>query len=479
MAQELFGSENFSKGLITVVPAHLVEEGGSPACSNVDFSESLGRLTKRKGHSLLITANAANRPVCGLFEYIKYDGTTKILAASNDDVYEVTAPGTWSSIHNDAALNGANVNFCTFDNFCIFVSENLTTQRWLGSGSSSALSGTPPSNAKYIESHKGRVFIANTSAGKSRLHFCVLDDPEDWTTLGGDEGAGFIDVGLDDGDQITGIASLGQVLLVFKNTSTWALYGNAPTNYTIRKISNGVGCVAPKSIVKCEAFAIFLGQDGVYSARADGVALLSYNIKPTIDAISYTTKTLAAAGRLRSQYWLAVDTDANSLNDTVYVLDYIYGTWSIYTNKKEHVFCRRQNGTLISGGSDTDVIRLHDDTENDNGSAITFVWDSKEYHLDQFTNIKKLHDIMMSAYPISGKTVTVSTVINGVTQGTTISFSLTGSGSQDKVFLKGRHLPDTYYGQYVRVRFTNADTSATVKIFGYSISAEVEERRNG
>ena len=105
--------------------------------------------------------------------------------------------------------------------------------------------------------------MANSSAGASRLHFCQLNNPEDWTTAGGSTGgAGYIDVGLDDGDQITGLSSIGQVLLVFKKLSVWALYGNSPGNFTVRKISTAVGCISGRSIQKAESFAIFLGRDG-------------------------------------------------------------------------------------------------------------------------------------------------------------------------------------------------------------------------
>lgn len=472
------GSEDFSKGLVTAVPAHLIEDGATPNCQNIDFSESFGRLTKRKGQSTLFTANAGSIQVTGLYEYIQADGDTFVIASSNDDVYNLTGSGTWTSIHNNASLNGANVNFTTFNDLLIIVSENLTTQKWNGAGSSSDLLGTPPSNVKYIENHKGRVWMANSSAGKSRLHFSSIDNAEDWTTSG-DSGASYIDVGINDGDQITAIASIGSVLIVWKNTSTWAVYGNKPSNFTVRKISNAVGCVAPKSVVIAESFAIFLGQDGVYSARPDGVALLSYNIKPTIDTISYATKQIASAGRLRSQYWLAIDTDADSKNDTVYVLDYVYGSWGIYTNIKASVFCRRRAGTLISGGSDTDIIRLHDDTENDTGSAINAIWDTKEYHLDTWTNLKQIHDIMMSAAPITGKAITISHIINGITQGTTLTFTLTPTSTEDKVFLSKQHVPDTSYGQYIKFRFSNNETDARIKIYGYSIAANVLERQNG
>lgn len=476
MANAILGSQNFSGGWVTALPAHLIEDGATPNVQNVDFSESFGRLTKRKGHSNYIAANVTNIPVTGLYQFITNAGVEHLVASSNDDVYNISAPSTWTSIHNNASLNSANVNFATYNNLCIFVSVNLTTQKWTGSGSSSALGGSPPSNAQFIDTHKRRVFIANTSAGVNRLHYSALDNPEDWTTA---NDAGYIDIGLGDGDHITGIASLGTALMIFKKRSTWALYGSGPSNFSVRQVSPSVGCAAPKSIVKADKFCIFLSYDGVYSVNSDGVALLSYNIKPTIDAITTTARPLCAAGRLFTQYWLAVDTDADGKNDEVYVLDYLYGVWGRYTNKKENVFYRLVDGTLLSGGSDTDVIRKHNDTDNDAGSAITATWDTKDYDADDWTKKKRLMDVIISAYPISGKTITVSHLLDGVVQGTTISMSLTASGSQDKVYLVGRHLPDTSYAGWIRFRLTNAETDARIRVFGYSIAVNALERQNG
>lgn len=476
MAHTVLGSQNFSGGWVTSLPAHLIEDGATPNVANVDFSESFGRLTKRKGYSSYVSANITNIPVTGLYEFIVQAGTKYYLASSNDDVYEIATPSTWTSRLNSAGLNGANVNFTTFDELCIIVSENLTTSKWTGSGAASSLSGTPPSNVKYVDTHKRRVFMANSSAGANRLHYCALDNPEDWTTA---NDAGYIDIGIGDGDHITGIASLGTALIIFKKRSTWALYGSGPANFSVRQISPAVGCAAPRSIVKADKFCIFLANDGVYSVNSDGVALLSYNIKPTIDAITTTARPLCAAGKLFTQYWLAVDTDADGKNDEVYVLDYLYGVWGRYTNKKENVFHTLVDGTLLSGGSDTDIIRKHNDTDNDAGSAISLTWDTKDYDADDWTKKKRLMDIIISAYPISGKTITVAHLLDGVVQGTTISMSLTASGSQDKVYLVGRHLPDTSYAGWVRFRLTNAETDARIRVFGYSMAVNVLERQNG
>ena len=484
MAEKLkvVGSQNFAQGWVTAVPAHLIDEGATPNVQNVDFSESFGRLTKRRGHSLLLTARAGgSEKICGLYEFVNSAGTARLVAATLDDIYEVTAPGTWTSIHTDSSLDGTPVQFETFNDLCIIVGEQLTSQKWTGTGATSALGGTPPANVKHVQSHKRRLFMANSSAGTSRLHYSALDDAEDWTTV---SDAGFIDINDRDGDVITGLCSLGSVLLIFKKRSIFALYGNSPSNFSIAQLSPSVGCANPKTIVKCDKFCIFLSADGVYSCNDDGPVLLNYNIKPTIDAITDTARGIAAAGKLRTQYWLAIDTDADGVNDEVYVLDYVYGVWGRYTNKKEHVFYRRYNGTLISGGADTDVIRLHDDTDNDNGSAINMIWDTKDYDGEDWTVKKYLRDLKVVAEPISAKAITISHLINGIVQGDTITFTLTATSTEDKVYLgftpaTNHHFPVGSNGQYFRFRFSNNQTSARVKLLGYSAGYLSDERRTG
>jgi hypothetical protein len=479
MSKKIINSNSFQGGLVTLNPGHLLDDGASPSNQNVDFSTSLGRLTKRKGYSNYVTANIGSTPVTGLYEYIKADGTTVLYAVVQDDIYEIANPSTWTSRLNNATVDIGEANFATFDNLCIAVSPNITTSKSTG-GAFSSLLGSPPSNVKYIETHKGRVFMANSSAGKSRLHFCFLNEPEDWTTIAGETtDAGFIDVGLDDGDQITGIKSIGNVLLVFKTTSTWAVFGSNPLDFKVRKISPTVGCCANKTIIACDTFAIFLANTGVYAANSDGVTMLSYNIKPTIDTWTSTQRSTACAGRLNTQYWLAIDSDSNSLPDVVYYLDYVYGVWGYYTNKKENVFYTRRDGTLLSGGSDTDVIRKHNDTDNDNGSAISMIWDTPDYDFDDWVAVKNCLDIIVSAYPITGKTLTISHIVDGITSATTISMSLTPPSTQDKVFLVKRHQPSTSYGRFIRYRFTNNETSAPIQVFAYSIGGNLSERQNG
>ncbi len=470
-------TQNFSRGLVTVKPDHLLEEGETPSCSNIDFSRSVGRLTKRRGYSLLYTALGGTNPVCGLGEFVTAAGVAKVVAAVNNDVYVLSGAGTWTSIFT-GAFAGAAVNFATYNDLLIIVGSAVTTQKWTGAGASANLGGTPPSNVKFVKTHRNRLWMANSSAGKSRLHYSALSNAEDWTTAGD---AGFIDVGKDDGEQITGLASVGPFLVIFKQNSTWVLKNGTPTTFTLQKISTSVGCVAPRSIVECEQFALFLSNSGVYAANQSSVALMSYNIQPDFDAMSNATKALAVGGRIRTQYWLSVDTDSDSTNDTAYVLDYVYGIWGKYTNKKETVYLTRQDGTLISGSMDAQaVIRKHDDTSNDNGTAITLTYDSPGYEFDDWVRRKQLHDIVLKTNAIVGKTVTVSHLVDGTLQSNTKVFNLDAAlTGNNEVIHKFYHPPDTSYGLNIRIRISNAETSADLEVYGYSLRAKMRERENG
>ena len=576
-------SSNFQGGLNTLQPAHLLADGQTPNCQNVDFSRSLGRLTKRYGHFEYVTTRGySDGAPTGLYEYITASGATRFFAVTKSVIYEIftnavpgwvpryikdgttksidevqldsgaaagqqvrvqttTAHGystgnvvkisgltggtltpynghfytvtvststkfflleatSGTALTNYTGLTGTSTlssatalgetNFITFNDLCIAVSPQISTLK-ATTGDFSILLGTPPANGKYIENHKGRVFIANHGGGKSRLSFCYLNNPEDWTTIAGDStDAGFVDVGLDDGDVITGIKSIGSVLLIFKNNSTWALFGSSASDFKVRKLSPLIGCSANRTIVAADNFAIFLAQQGVYAANSEGVTMMSYNIKPNLEAFTDAQRAGAVAGRTNTQYWLSYDASGDGKNESVYVLDYVLGVWGFYSNKKLAVCYTTRAGRLLAGQSDSDAIYAHNDpaheifagtasTGNDAEGAVDMFWDTPDYDFGDWTCIKHPLDIEVVATPISGKTITVSHYVEGVVQSATLPFLLTASGSQDKVYLKKRHLPGTSYGGYLRFRLRNAEASALTQVFGYSIIAYVDERQNG
>ena len=71
------------------------------------------------------------------------------------------------------------------------------------------------------------------------------------------------DLGPDDGDYITGLASFEGFVLVYKSNSTWVLYTKDGQVYDQRKASKGFGAVSPQAIASYAATQIVLGPRGV------------------------------------------------------------------------------------------------------------------------------------------------------------------------------------------------------------------------
>lgn len=461
--------EDFHAGLWTSRPAHSLPPGAATICRNVDFSRACGRIAKRRGIQIDQASLGAGK-ITGMHQFIQSTGSKFNLASSGSNVYRVTG-GVWTSIYAGAMAN-ADCNFVTFSDLTIMVSSTEPTMKWDGVAAAMAvLLGTPPSNGKCICVWQNRVWIANTSAGKSRLHYSNAGLPEDWTTAGG---AGFLDINLNDGDEITGIIAVGPSLYIFKNRTVYRITGVSPSTFQVTPIILGRGCVSQRSIVSMGPFVIYLSQYGVHSV-GDGVdGFMSEAIRFDIENL---TKTGTCAGKTRDLYVLAYDSDADGKNDAAYVLDLRLGVWSQWTNVKSNVFVTRDDGTLTSGGADLAIIRKHDSGEDDEGGAITMTWRSPKYYFDDFTGSKQLLDVYWNAKVIAGKTLTTNVYVDGVLKDTQSAQSLSAVAAGEDIKTFGIDSTDSVYGRFIQIEFTNAELAAAVEITDFNILAKVIPRQ--
>lgn len=461
--------EDFHAGLWTSRPAHSLPPGAATVCRNVDFSRAAGRLAKRRGIQI-DQASLGAGSVSGMHQFIQSTGGKFNLASAASNVYKVTG-GVWTSIYA-GAMAGADCNFVTFSDLAIMVSSTEPTMKWDGAAASMAvLLGTPPANGKCICVWQNRVWIANTSAGKSRLHYSNAGLPEDWTTAGG---AGFIDINLNDGDEITGIVPVGPSLYVFKNRTVYRITGVSPTTFQVLPVVLNRGCVAPRSLVAMGPFVIYLSQYGVHSIGESVDGFMSEAIRFDIEAL---TKTGVCAGRTHDTYVMAYDSDADGKNDSAYVLDLRMGIWTQFTNVKATCFVTRDDGTLTSGGSDLKIIRKHDSGEDDEGGAITMTWRSPKYYFDDFTGTKQLLDAYWNAKAITGKTLTTNVYVDGVLKDTQSAQSLSPLSVGEDIKTLGVDSTADVYGRFIQIEFVNAEVAAPVEITDFNIAAKVTPRQ--
>ena len=143
----------------------------------------------------------------------------------------------------------------------------------------------------------------------------------------------------DDNSPITGMAPLGEHMVVFKRDSIWMMVGvgeNPSTNtadFRGRKIVDGVGCVSHASIQKIRGRLVFLAEEGVYAFDGTpNIQKLSDRIDTTITSINtYRTAFAASAHwKTRNCYLLSVATRGVMDNDKTLVYDYRNDAWWIW-----------------------------------------------------------------------------------------------------------------------------------------------------
>lgn len=473
---DILGAE-FHEGLVTAFPKYVIPNGACSHIQNVDWTRKRGRICKRRGIASLQAELAGGNQVSGLWQYNLSSGTSHYIASRNNNVYSVSG-GVWTSRYA-GAMAGAQCNFATFNDLLIMVAPSEATQKWDGVAANfAALLGTPPSNGKYVVVWKNRLWIANTSAGKSRLHYSNEGNPEDWTTVGA---AGFIDVDKNDGDEITGIIPMGPVLYVFKKRTVHRLTGHDPQSFDLQPIVLNRGCVAPRSIVAMGPFVMYMSDYGIHSINPNGNVdgLLSDAVQFDIEDLSESVKGLSAAGKIRDLYILAYDSNADGKNDTAFVLDVRTGAWSKWSNINVSVFVTTLQSALISGGSDKTILRTHNSGEDDEGVAIEMIWRSRQFDLGDWTGFKSVLDVFFAAKPIAGKTVTVRVRVDGV-QVDTFSETLTAFqvlGTDGDCFITGKDAAFAVPGRFLEVEFYNNELAASIEIMGLSVQATLEPRQ--
>jgi hypothetical protein len=175
----------------------------------------------------------------------------------------------------------------------------------------------PTPRARYVHEHRNRMWFANIQQDEvdprdqtgeypdtvsrveypSRVYWSDLYQPDRWD--------GFVDVFPEDGDEITGICSLHNNLVVMKRTHTYLILGSSPDNFEVRLANPNRGCVAPRTLQVMDNAVIARGVDAVHAFDGANFVSISEKIRPDIEAVQRQYREFCAAGVWRSRYYLA------------------------------------------------------------------------------------------------------------------------------------------------------------------------------
>ncbi len=198
--------------------------------------------------------------------------------------------------------------------------------------------------AKYVEAYNNYVFLANVSVGSTtyptRLYWSNLQDPTTFLTTS------FIEVAMNDGQQITGMKVLGDNLIIFKTRSIYTISftGDPDIPFILQaggKSNSDVGCVSPFSIQEVTNGLVFLSFDGLYYFDGSNSTKMSDRINPTILGLNNTRLSQARSmvQHNKHRYLISVPSSSSTTNDTVITWDWYLNAFSVYSGINASSMC--------------------------------------------------------------------------------------------------------------------------------------------
>jgi hypothetical protein len=238
----------------SVAPNELVD------CTNYDVMQD-GTLRTRPP----ITSSAGKSDWSSnslMLGYFVLESAAYLIASASGGIYRQTLGGaTWSTV--TTAINSEAM--VQYQNKAYFINNNLSVATGGGSWD-----GTTYSAVANIPTGRGGIAFKDRlwvwkglggDANSSRLYYSKPTDFTVWTVPDG----GFIDIGPGDGQYITAVIPVNDVLIIFKNASTWVLsFTGDPGSGNLRQISTTVGANNRFATAKYENSLYVLYQGKVY-----------------------------------------------------------------------------------------------------------------------------------------------------------------------------------------------------------------------
>jgi hypothetical protein len=187
-------------------------------------------------------------------------------------------------------------------------------------------------NGQYMVFFGNRIWMTGIKEDPSAIWFSELvsigeggaqADPSAWPA------SNVVRFDSSDGYNITGIGTVGPYLLTFKESKTWVIHDiNTGAN---RRLSDTVGCIAPRSIVETNGGTFFLTADqGLYLTEGSKLHEMSYNVKPTILGLNPAQREHAAGAYFNNHYYLSFAAGTSNTNNRTLDYDVQLKSWWLH-----------------------------------------------------------------------------------------------------------------------------------------------------
>lgn len=268
---------------------------------------------------------------------------------------------------------------------------------------------------RFVKIYKNRIFFAGSEDRANLIYFSEYNDlnnfpPDNYFLVktGGSDKVTTLATFYD--DQLGYKDQSKDCLVIFKENSIYKLVWNSSTDYYLVQVADGVGCVAPRSIVNVEGkYLLFLHTTGVYAFDGRIVTLVSKKIQPTIDALSKNENIfVSAAGYHDRHYYLSYPTSGSgqSCTETI-VFNVDLGSWAEVEGMKSNLYVQQTAiddsvKLLFIYPAGKSFIYEFGNATTDTGEAISLVYKSKAFDFNSIADKKRFTYFDLDYYLTSG-----------------------------------------------------------------------------
>lgn len=330
--------EKFFVGMNDRLPSHELPPGVFQLLDNVLIADN--KIVKRPGNTGS-TAIAGSQTMLGGTTFERSNGTKSQIiclnGASNAQLYESTNGVTFSAIGTANLTKDAPMNFVqASDRILGFNGTDVVD--YDGTTVTKNRAGVPL--GKFGFWFHNYLFVAGVTGNTSRLYWSDLGTPTTFTS------SNFIDINANDGDSITGINTINDELMVFKNNSVWSIGGWSGATFNATTIAGqnttarlfGFGTPSHRSIVAAGKNLYYLSFVGgiphirmlertVYGNVIDA-GVVSYEMEGTLNGVN-KSQLAKVAGIYDGKYcYWAFPNGSNTTNNLVVIVwhDKLYQT---------------------------------------------------------------------------------------------------------------------------------------------------------
>jgi len=259
-------------------------------------------------------ANSLFVPFVGVWVYYTAADDTLFIVGSvsgTDIVYETLAGGTFSTITGGTfptpGRRPHSVHWAEKDKVFIFDGVNPAKEyngTLMQDIPTDAAVGVAPPTGPYVALHKARLFVTHPGELGHSVYGSTINNERSWPPS--------YHLNVDDprGGLITGLASFGDYLLIFKDTCIFRVLGDIEYGPQLQRFEPIHGCIAPDTIQVTPRGVMYLARTGLRITDGETTRNLSEAITPLF--VERTTETLYANAvgvyfARREQYWLKLD----------------------------------------------------------------------------------------------------------------------------------------------------------------------------